>query len=141
MIRKHTISRDDNIYEAWPDIALSPSGKLVCVFSECTHHNDRSYTRIVLTESSDCGHTWSPKHALTEPTQGLSSFWNCARITCFRDGRLVILVDKLSAEVGSASPEQCRNYLFFSDDDGETWSDPVETPAQGIVPDKPLELD
>ena len=141
MIEKHTVSRDDSIYEAWPDIALTLSGKLVCVFSECTHHGDRSYTRIVLTESHDRGRTWTPKRELTEPTRGLPVFWNCARITCLHDGRLVVLVDKLFAKERSASPEQCRNYLFFSEDEGRTWSDPVDTPALGIVPDKPLELD
>lgn len=34
MIRTHTVSRDDSIYEAFPDVALMPSGKLLCVFSE-----------------------------------------------------------------------------------------------------------
>lgn len=140
MIQRFTVSRDDSIYEAWPDIALTASGKLVCVFSECTHHGDRSYTRIVLTESTDRGRTWTLKRELTEPTRGLPVFWNCARITRLRDGRLVILVDKLFARERSAAPEQCRNYLFFSDDEGHTWSDPVETPALGIVPDKLLEL-
>jgi hypothetical protein len=141
MIEKHIVSRDDNIYEAWPDIAITPSGKLVCVFSECTHHGDRSYTRIVLTDSNDRGCTWTPKRELTEPTHGLPIFWNCARIVCLRDGRLVVLVDKLFAEEKSAVPEQCRNYLFFSEDEGLTWSAPIETPALGIVPDKLLELD
>ena len=46
MIQKYIVSRDDSIYEAFPDVALTPSGKLVCVFAECTHHADRSYTRF-----------------------------------------------------------------------------------------------
>lgn len=33
-----------------------------------------------------------------------------------------------------------HNYLFFSEDEGQTWSQPAETPARGIVPDKLLEL-
>jgi len=140
VIARYLVSRDDSIYEAWPDVALTPLGKLVCVFSECTHHGDRSYTRIVLTESTDRGRTWTPKRGLTEPTHGLPVHWNCPRITCLRDGRVVVLVDKLFAREASAAPEQCRNYLFFSDDEGRTWSDPVETPAMGIVPDKLLEL-
>lgn len=41
MVLKHTISRDDTIYEAWPDVTLTPDGRLICVFSECTHHGDR----------------------------------------------------------------------------------------------------
>jgi len=61
MIEKFTISRDDSIYHAWPDVALTPDGSLVCVFSECTHHGDRSYTRIMVCDSSDRGRTWTPK--------------------------------------------------------------------------------
>ena len=34
-----------------------------------------------------------------------------------------------------------RIQLYFSEDDGQTWSEPVETPARGIVPVKLLELD
>ena len=141
MIEKFIVSRDDNIYEAWPDVCLLPGGKMVCVFSECTHHRDRSYTRIMLTDSMDRGRTWSKKRPLTDATHGLPIFWNCARIMTLRDGRLAVLVDKLFADERSAKPEQCRNYLFFSSDQGQTWTDAVETPAYGIVPDKLLELD
>jgi sialidase-1 len=141
MIRKHTISRDDGIYEAFPDVALTRSEKLVCVFAECTHHADRSYTRIVLTESTDRGRTWSAKRPLTEPTSGLPAFWNCPRITSLRDGRLTVVVDKLLSPERSAAPDECLNLLFFSSDEGETWDGPVEAPARGIVPDRLLELD
>jgi len=88
MIQKFTISRDDSIYEAWPDVVLTPSGKLICVFAECTHHHDRSYTRIMLTESVDRGRTWS----LTDGTQG---FCTTGRIMQLSDGRYVVLVDKI----------------------------------------------
>jgi hypothetical protein len=141
MVQKFTVSRDDSIYEAFPDVALAPSGRLVCVFLECRHHVDRSYTRIVLTGSGDRGRTWSPKRALAEPTHGLPVYWNCPRITCLRDGRLVIVVDKLFAMEASAEPEQCRNVLFISADEGASWTGPIETPARGIVPDRLLELD
>ena len=63
-IEKFTISNDHTMYEAWPDIVLAPSGKLVCVFTECTHHKDRSYTRIMLTESTDDGRSWILFHLL-----------------------------------------------------------------------------
>ena len=141
MIQKFTISRDDGIYEAWPDVALTPSGKLVCVFSECTHHGDRSYTRIMLTESTDRGRSWSCKRALTEGTKNRPYFYNCARITLLGDGRLAVVIDKLLETEDKAAPEDCRNLLYFSDDQGATWGEPVETPALGIVPDKLLELE
>ncbi len=139
MIEKYTVSNDPKIYEAWPCLARTPSGKLVCVFSECTHHGDRSYTRIVTCASTDRGRTWSAKQPITEGTKG-NPFYNCARITQLKDGRLAVLVDKLFTEERSADPEQCKNLLYFSEDEGATWSDPVETPARGIVPDKLLEL-
>lgn len=136
MIQKFTISRDDSIYEAWPDVILTRTGKLICIFSECTHHGDRSYTRIMLTDSTDRGRTWSPKRPLTEPTNGMP-YWNCARIMQLRDGRIVALIDKIHQD----NEIKGRNYLFFSEDDGATWSEPQETPTFGIVPDKLLELE
>ena len=116
LLDQNAISRDDVLYHAWPDVALTPSGKLVCVFSECTHHGDRSYTRIMACDSTDRGRSWTPKRPVTDPTHGLPVHWNCARITQLRDGRLAVLVDKLSAAEGSAKPEECRNFLFFSSD-------------------------
>ncbi|MCZ6681502.1 MAG: sialidase family protein [Candidatus Poribacteria bacterium] len=136
MIEKFTVSRDDNIYEAWPDVTLTPSGKLICIFSECTHHGDRSYTRIMLTDSIDRGRTWSKKRPLTEGTKGLP-YWNSARIMMLKDGRLAAIADRIFGKGERGG----RNYLFFSEDEGMTWGRPVETPAQGIVPDKLLELD
>jgi len=140
MIQKFTVSRDDAIYEAFPDVTLTPSGKLACVFAECTHHRDRSYTRIMLTHSTDRGRTWSRKRPLTEPGEP-GMFWNCPRINVLRDGRLVVLVDYVPTKGRGASPERCLNPLFFSEDEGTTWSPGVETPGRGIVPDQLLELD
>ena len=46
-LERFIVSRDDDIYEAFPDVSLTPSGRLVCVFAECTHHRDRGYTRVM----------------------------------------------------------------------------------------------
>ena len=135
MIEKITISRDDSIYEAFPDVVLTSSGRLICVFAECTHHRDRSYTRLVLTDSVDRGRTWSPKRPLTEATHGMP-YWNCARIMQLKDDRIAALADRIN----EAHESRGENYLFFSSDDGATWSEPVRTPAAGIVPDKLVEL-
>ena len=92
MIQKFTVSRDDSIYEAFPDVTLTADGRLLCVFEECTHHGKRDWTRIALTESSDRGRTWSPKHQLTAPGE-TGWYWNCARISTLRDGRVAIVID------------------------------------------------
>lgn len=139
-IQKFIISNDRNIYEAWPDVVLTDSGKMVCVFSECTHHGDRSYTRIMLTESEDRGRTWTPKHPLTEGTAGKDYYYNCARINKLADGRLVITIDKIRQGHKECDVDAAVVYLYFSEDDGRTWSNPVETPMNGIVPDKLTQL-
>ncbi len=140
-IQKFVISNDPTLYEAWPDVTLTTSGKLVCVFNECTHHGDRSYTRIMLTDSCDRGRSWTPKRPLTEGTRNRGYFYNCPRISRLSDGRLVVIVDKLLQSSGERDLSFARNILYFSTDDGATWSEPIETPLTGIVPDKLLELE
>ena len=142
-IERFTISRDDGIYEAFPDVALTASGKLVCVFAECTHHGDRGYTRIMCSTSQDRGRTWSPKRGLTDPLHRdeSGSYWNCARISALSDGRLAVVVDRVTGrDEGNDKPGVQANVLFFSEDDGETWAGPHETPVEGIVPDQLVEL-
>jgi sialidase-1 len=141
VIGRFIVSRDDTIYEAFPDVAICPSGRLVCVFAECTHHGDRGYTRIVLCHSDDRGRTWSAKRGLSEPTHG-DGAWNCARITSLRDGRLAAICDYRPGPVPASQPRkwQSENHLWLSADDGVTWDGPHLTPMRGIVPDRLLEL-
>ncbi len=139
MIRKFTVSRDDSVYEAFPDVALAADGRLVCVFAECTHHGDRSWTRLALSDSTDRGRTWTPKRPFTAPTNG-KPYWNCARITALRDGRLAIIADSVGADEGTKEFHLLENHLYLSSDHGRTWSKPRLLPAQGIVPDRLLEL-
>ncbi len=139
-IQKFTISNDPAIYEAWPDVALTDSGKLICVFSECIHHGDRSYTRIMLTESDDRGRTWTRKHPLTEGTAGKPYYYNCARISKLSNGELVITIDKVKPGHAECNADASDVLLYYSSDNGKSWSQPVPTPMNGIVPDKLTQL-
>lgn len=133
-IGKYAVSRDDNVYQAWPDLALTRKGKLVCVFTEVVHHLDRSWSRVVLEESVDRGRTWSDRVPLTEET----SRWDTGRISRLRDDRLVILCDKAA---GPADPGvDSVTYLWLGDPEGGTWRDPVKLPSTGGMPDKMVEL-
>ena len=139
MIPKFSVSRDDSIYEAFPDVTLTADGRLLCVFEECTHHGKRDWTRLALTESSDRGRTWSPKRGLTDPTNG-TPYWNCARISTLRDGRIAAIADNIGTDERSTDLHLLKNYLFISHDHGRTWDKPVLLPMQGIMPDKLIEL-
>jgi sialidase-1 len=136
MIKKYSISNDPEQYEAFPDLVLTTSGTLITVFTECAHHGDRSYTRIVRCSSEDRGRTWSPKQAVTEGTRNQYSY-DCARIGRLNDNRLYILVNKLPHNKGGKLDHaDAETLISFSTDDGITWSDFVTTPVRGIVPDK-----
>ncbi len=138
-IMRYDVSNDPNVYEAWPDLLLTKTNKLICMFCECTHHGLRTYSRIAFCESTDRGKTWTKKKYLTEAThsEDASVFWDCPRITQIRDGRLIALCNKTETIDG----ERCKNiYMWYSSDEGESWSEEINTGMVGIVPDKLLEL-
>ena len=134
-LKKFVVSRDDNIYHAWPDITLTPSGKLICTFTECAHHGDRANSRIAITESYDRGRTWSPKRPFTEVTQK-DSYFNNSRVSVLPDGRIAIVCDRVEGDENFSS---CI-WMWLSEDDGNTWSEPKIYPFCGIVPDKLKQL-
>jgi sialidase-1 len=131
----YLISKDPAIYQAFPDLVLTGTGRLICIFSECTHHLDRSWSHIAYRTSDDRGRTWSDKHSLVTPSikSETGYFWNCPRIFNLKDGRLAIVCDRPASEYkGAVQP----NFLWLSEDDGENWTGPLSLPASGIVPDK-----
>lgn len=135
-MQKFIVSKDDSIYEAWPDLVQTDSEKLICVFTECDHHLERNNSRIMLTESLDHGRTWSVKKPLTEKGSQ-NNYFNNARISKMLDGSLVIICDKLS---GFEKENTALTYVWYGDKEGTKWSEPVVLPFHGIVPDKFLQL-
>ncbi len=139
MIQQHTVSRDDSVYECFPDIVKTKSGKLICVFRESSHHANLNGSRLVLTESLDNGKTWSAKTGLTGKRDATFAY-NCPRISCMENGELIIICDKLNLAVKEDALVDCEQHIFRSYDDGKTWSEPEILPFAGIVPDKYLVL-
>ena len=135
MIQQITVSRDDSVYECFPDLVKTPSGKLICVFRESAHHADIAGNRLVTVESLDGGKTWSNKRGLTKKYDAAYAY-NCARISLMPDGSLVILCDKLDRTVSEDDLKDCEQHIFRSYDDGNTWTGPEILPIRGIVPDK-----
>jgi sialidase-1 len=134
-LEKFTVSRDDAIYEAWPDVVLTRGGRLLCVFTECAHHVKRNNVRLVLCASGDRGRAWSEKRPLTSVCEGAYT-WNCARISRLRDDSLVVLCDLIEFGNGASG----KIYMWRGDPEGERFEGPFETPMRGMVPDKLTEL-
>lgn len=129
MIQKFSISNDPAMYEAWPDVVLTGSGKLVCVFSECTHHGNRDYTRIMLSDSG------RPRAALVSETAADGGDPGAALLLQLRQdqpiaGRQARRCRRSDSGRRRGGPGgRAENVLYFSADDGESWSGPVGNAA------------
>ena len=134
-IQKFVVSRDANIYHAWPDLLKTKSGKLLCVFTECEHHNHRADSRVVMVESCDRGRTWSEKRAISEPST-VEYHFNNSRLSYLSDGRIALICDRVESEEDGG----VEQYVWFSADEGESWSEPTILPFCAIVPDRFREL-
>ena len=132
MIQSYTVSRDDDCYEAFPDVAMNDRGELLCVFTQCRHHGKREDVCLDLCKSTDGGRTWSPKRRLTPQTSIRDGAYNCARISRLPDGEMIILCDFVREDENRAAEQ----HIFRSRDGGESWSGPEPLSLTGIVPDK-----
>ncbi len=135
-IEKFVISRDDSIMEGWPDLIRTSSGRLIVIYNECTSHPNRDHTFITLRCSDDNGETWSEKQYIGEETF-CGHHYNSIRICQLSDGRIVVLCDKIYEQ---ESNEKCELHMWVSTDDGETWSETMNTGIHGYCSDKIREM-
>ncbi len=120
--RHVTIARAEGDYISFPDVCVTGSGRLICVYRVADKHvATRSRTEIRTSE--DDGKTWS------EPTV-LGSPGHCPRLSVTDTGEVLLITD--SSPVGGA--------LYRSSDEGETWSEPVKTGLRHGIPDRPMRV-
>ena len=48
-----TVARNDEIYEAFADVAQAADGTLVCTYRESMGHSSRPFSRIIVRRSVD----------------------------------------------------------------------------------------
>ena len=134
-IQKFIVSRDENMYHAWPDLLKTKSDKLICTFTECDHHLCRDNSRVVVVTSTDRGRSWSEKKPVSEVSDA-SFFFDNARLSALSDGRIAIICSR-HHPAGKGDPVQ---YVWFSEDEGESWSEPIILPFPIGEPDGFREL-
>lgn len=136
-MQKISISRDEDLYQAFADIATAADGTLVCTYRESLCHGPIPFSRVVVRRSRDGGRRWGSAQLVVERTReqtqaGLGRL-NCPRLLASADGTLVLVVDlQFKSEL---EPHSAMNLLFRSRDQGATWEGPQETGiTDGIVP-------
>ena len=148
-MRIHTNSIAHKVFDIWrspgrftknPDIIALPTGRLMLVYADTEAH--RSYEDQVLTllASDDEGRTWS-KHrevARADLRKGDERFIT-PRLSRLDDGRLVVIIDHdNNSQFHEDQPP--GNWLYWSHDNGDTWSAAQKPHIMGFEPDRILDL-
>jgi len=142
-IRTVSVSNRADIYECFPDVVLSRRGRLVVAYRESDSHVAADFSHIAWRTSDDFGRTWSPPRYVvcSERRNGTLWKWNCPRLSRLSDGRLALVCDLYPQPPGERYGERAPVvHWWVSYDDAENWEGPIPTAAEGIVPDKLLEL-
>lgn len=142
-------SEPGRIWTAWrspgrftknPDMVALPDGPLLAVYADTDKHWAEGMIRLTLIESRDRGATWSLSGIIAESDRSRREpHWVTPRISYLSDGRLAVLCDLDDFEHCHETQEP-GIYLWWSEDLGRTWSEPVNTGIHGIEPDRVIEL-
>ena len=134
MINKYSISKDDKMYRAFPDLILIDN-KLVCVFIEMDKIN--KIFNICITYSVDRGKTWSERKIIRSKIDD-NGKWDAPRINKMKNGDIIVMSSWYLDN--DKDKKNSYIYMFYLDDDLNIKKE-VKTTMTGIVPDKILELD
>lgn len=137
-MEKFTVSNTPGVFEGWPDLVKTKTDRLICTYTECSSHQERKNTRLVYRISDDRGRTWCDSRYLTDPIspEETNPVYNNTSVSLLSDGRIALLFDMFHAHGAGKHGV----YMMFSEDNGETFGNIIETPVIGMVPDKLLEL-
>jgi len=135
-------------YHSVANVVATPEG-LVAVYRLSDSHSAVS-THIMVAYSDDRGRTWNGHRAVSSRNVWEHhSVWIAPQLRSLRDGRLVIICDlghRTSGDdwprlaVWQRPPRGMANYLFWSDDHGRTWSEPVQCDDVGGEPGYVVDL-
>jgi sialidase-1 len=118
-----------------PALITTKRGTLLAFAEGRASLRDHAENDIVLKRSGDGGTTWGPLQLVHE--DGTNSLGNPTVVIVRETGRALLMYqryvkgfDEHKAEPGLDGPRICRTLTQYSDDDGATWSKPVDVTAQ-----------
>lgn len=118
-----------------PALITTKKGTLVAFAEGRASLRDHAENDIVMKRSTDGGRSWNSLQVLDEA--GTNALNNPTAVVVGETGRVILMYqhyskgfDEHKAEPGYEGPRVCRTYTVFSDDDGVSWSRPVEVTRQ-----------
>ena len=136
----HEIWRSPGRFTKNPDIIALPSGRLLLIYSDVDAHWSLQDQVLTLLASDDSGKTWF-KHrevARADLRKGDERLVT-PRLSGLRDGRLVVIIDH-DDFTHFHEDQPPGNWLYWSEDNGDTWSEAQTTEIIGFEPDRVMDL-
>ena len=117
-----------------PSIVVAKSGTLLA-FAEARKapKSDQAANAIMLKRSRDFGRSWDPARVIS--ADGANSLNNPTAVVEQTSGRIFLIYQRIPAHLKESSPQTAtgydgtnvyRNFLIWSDNDGTTWSPPLD---------------
>ena len=141
-VTKFTISRDDSVYECFPHLCRTASGRILLAYRESNGHVASTFCRLIVRYSDDAGKTWSDRNVIVDetPVDGVLTTWNCPKIQQLEDGRILLLSESLPWPPGEWHVEHTGRLSLWFSEDGQRFEGPQETSVRGICPDQVTEM-
>jgi hypothetical protein len=145
----HTRSITHKVFDIWrspsrftknPDLIVLPTGRYMLIYSDVDAHWSLKNQVLTLLASDDQGKTWFKHREVdrADLTQGDERLVT-PRLSLLNDGRLVVIIDH--NDDGHFHEDQTPgNWLYWSEDNGDTWSDAQTNDILGFEPDRIMDL-
>ena len=145
----HTRTVADKVFDAWqspgrftknPDIIRLNSGRLLLVYSDTEAHWGETTQILTILYSDDDGRIWEKLNevATADRSKGDERLVT-PRISLLSDGRIAVICDHDDFSYFHED-QTAGNWIWWSDDHGETWDGPHKPDIKGFEPDRMMEL-
>ena len=145
----HPRSIAHKVFDVWrspgrftknPDIIALPSGRLMLIFADTDSHWSQENQILTLLASDDGGRTWFKHREVDQSDLRQGDERMCTpRLSRLQDGRLVVIIDH-DDHSHFHEDQPPGNWLYWSHDDGDTWSSAQKPPIMGFEPDRIQDL-
>ena len=145
----HPRSVASKVFDVWrspgrftknPDIIELPSGRLMLIYSDTDSHWSQVDQVLTLLASDDRGQTWFKHREIDQANlQDGDERLVTPRLSRLNDGRLVVIIDH-DDHSHFHEDQPPGNWLYWSADDGDTWTEAQKPNIMGFEPDRILDL-